>query len=282
MSTASQPTSDAAVTTPTKLGRFVWYDLMTSDLPAATAFYKQVAGWGTQDFDMGPAGSYQMWTANGVPIGGAVTLTPEMAPPGTPPHWMAYVSVPSVDETAKQAAALGGTVVKQPEDIPTVGRFAVILDPQGAAIAIYTSLQGGPEGEYAPKVGEFSWHELITTDHNAAFGFYSKLFGWSTISEFDMGPMGKYLMYGHADAPPAANGQPPSYGGMMTKTPDMPMPPSWVYYIRVDSADEAAEKAKSLGAQIVVPPMEVPGGDRIAQLIDPQGALVAVHSTKKG
>jgi predicted enzyme related to lactoylglutathione lyase len=281
MSTASQPATDTTATAPTKLGRFVWYDLMTTDLPAATSFYRQVAGWGTQDFDMGPAGTYQMWTANGTPIGGGMPMPPEKTPPGAPPHWLAYVSVPNVDETLKQAVALGATVVHEPQDIPTVGRFAILNDPQGAMIALYTSLQGGPDGEYAPKVGEFSWHELITTDHKAAFDFYSKLFGWSKISEFDMGPMGVYLMYGHADAPPSVNGQPPAYGGMMTKTPDMPMPPSWVFYIRVGSADEAAEKAKSLGAQVIIPPMDVPGGDRVAMLVDPQGATIAVHSMKK-
>lgn len=268
MTTASTPQADFTPTHLALRGRFVWYDLMTTDVPAATAFYTTIAGWGTQNFDMGPHGNYQMWTVGGVPIGGAVTLTPEMGPPGTPPHWMGSVAVPSVDDTAKQAESLGGKVLAPPSDIPNVGRYAVIADPQGAVIGLFAGRAPKMPDEFAPTIGQFSWHELLTTDHNAAFAFYSALFGWEKTGEFDMGPMGMYLMYGQG-AP---------YGGMFTKTPDMPMPPNWLYYIRVASADETAELVKSLGGQVLNGPMEVPGGDRIAQCMDPQGGMFAVHS----
>jgi uncharacterized protein len=275
---STEPTTPQAITR----GRFVWYDLITTDVPAATEFYKKVAGWGTQDFDMGGGGKYQMWTVGDVPIGGVVQLTPEMGPPGTPPHWMSHVSVPDVDETVRQAESLGGKVLSPPTDIPTVGRYATIADPQGAAIAVYTSLQP-TDSPFKPRIGEFSWHELMTTDHSAAFAFYSKLFDWEKLDEVDMGEsVGKYLMFG----PPGDRGADASkvvmYGGMFTMTPDMQMPPNWCYYIRVESADESAELVPSLGGQLLNGPMEVPGGDRIAQFLDPQGAMFAVHSVKKG
>jgi predicted enzyme related to lactoylglutathione lyase len=281
MTTPSTVTPESVAAQGALKGRFVWYDLITNDIPAAIAFYSKVAGWGTQEYDMGPGGQLTMWTANDAPIGDVVALTPDVAPPGTPPYWFSHVAVPDVDATAREVTALGGTVLKEPTDIPTVGRYAVIADPQGAAIAIFTSLSPTFTA-YAPRVGEFSWHELVTTDHRGAIEFYGKIFGWVTVSEEDVGPpVEKYLIFGPPGAAPGHSTNPP-YGGMFTKTPDMPMPPAWLYYIRVRSADETAELVKSLGGQVIFGPMEVPGGDRIAQCIDPQGAVFAVHSVKEG
>ena len=85
-------------------GRFVWYDLMTTDPKPAEAFYTKVIGWGTQEFEGMP---YTMWTANGRSVGGVGTLK---AAAGTPPHWLAYVAVPDVDATAKEIESRGGKV----------------------------------------------------------------------------------------------------------------------------------------------------------------------------
>jgi len=156
-------------------------------------------------------------------------------------------------------------------DIPEVGRFAVISDPQGAAIAIFTPKGDAPGHDGMPNVGEFSWHELTTTDHERAYAFYQKLFGWDQTDAVDMGDAGVYQMYGRGGVP---------LGGMWTKPADLPMPPNWLYYIRVPNADEAAERVKALGGQVLNGPMDVPGGDRIAQCMDPQGAAFAVHSRR--
>ena len=248
-------------------GRFVWYDLMTTDPGGAADFYTKIAGWGTQPFE-GSAAPYTMWTTHDMPIGGVMKLMPEMQG-SVPPHWIGYVAVPNVDDTAKQAEALGGRVLTPPMDIPDVGRFAVLSDPQGAAIAIFTPKPGAERPDEPPNVGEVSWHELTTTDHKSAFEFYSKLFGWSKTNDYDMGEMGVYQMYGRGDQ---------TLGGMWTKPADMPMPPNWLYYIRVSNVDEATERVKALGGQVLNGPMDVPGGDRIAQCMDPQGAAFAVHS----
>ena len=248
-------------------GRFVWYDLMTTNPGAAKDFYTKIAGWGTQAWDAGGM-PYTMWTTGDTPIGGVMPLPPDMQA-AMPPHWIGYVAVPNVDESAKQAESLGGRVLTAPMDIPEVGRFAVISDPQGAAIAIFTPKDAPPTPDHVPNVGEISWHELTTTDHKVAYDFYQKLFGWDNTGEFDMGEMGVYQTYGR-------NNQ--SLGGMFTKPADMPMPPNWLYYIRVSNVDEAAERVKALGGQVLNGPMDVPGGDRIAQCMDPQGAAFAVHS----
>jgi len=247
-------------------GRFVWCDLMTSDPQAAQQFYGKVVGWGTQAWE-GPV-PYTMWTNNGAPLGGIMDLPR----PGTPPHWLAYISTPDCDAAATQVKELGGQVHHGPEDIPNVGRFAVAADPQGAYFALFTPSMEGSDEEPEPKVGEFSWHELATTDHGAANTFYTQLFGWDKQGEFDMGGGWMYLMFGRKGR---------ELGGMFTKTAEMPGPPAWLHYIKVDGADAAVERIKSAGGQVINGPMEVPGGDWIAQAIDPQGAFFAVHSKTK-
>jgi predicted enzyme related to lactoylglutathione lyase len=243
-------------------GRFVWYDLMTRDQKSAEEFYTGVLGWGTQAWDGMP---YTMWTANGTPIGGIMPM-PEAA--GAPPHWLAYISVPDVDATVDQATSLGARTLVPAKDIPAVGRFAVLADPQGAAFAVFTPLNAAGD-EAAAAIGEFSWHELATTDYAKAFAFYEAIFGWHKQAEHDMGPMGIYLLF-------SRNGR--ELGGMFTMAPGMQMPPNWLQYVRVDSADAAVERVKSRGGNVLNGPMDVPGGDRIAQCLDPQGAAFAIHS----
>jgi predicted enzyme related to lactoylglutathione lyase len=247
----------------TPLGRFVWFDLMTTDPRSAQPFYGSVAGWGTEPFP-GPM-EYTMWTREGAPLGGSMPV-----PSGDiHPHWLAYVSTPDTDATVARAKALGAQVMVEPADIPTVGRYAVLTDPQGVVFAVYTSADATPDHGDEPKVGEFSWHELMTTDHAAAADFYTRLFGWELTSAFDMGGGAMYQMFGR-------NGR--ELGGMFTKGPDMPAPSAWVHYIRVDDINAAVERIKAAGGQVVNGPMEVPGGDWIAQAMDPQGAMFAVHA----
>jgi predicted enzyme related to lactoylglutathione lyase len=119
-----------------------------------------------------------------------------------------------------------------------------------------------------PAVGDLAWRELYTTDARAAMAFYSEVFGWKETSAFDMGAMGTYYIFGRSFP----------LGGMMSKTPDMAqMPNAWGLYFRVANVDAAAEQVKGGGGQVVNGPMDVPGGDRVAQCVDPQGAMFALH-----
>lgn len=244
-------------------GRFVWYDLMTSDPKGAEAFYPSSVGWGTQAWDQL---AYTMWTANGQPLGGVMQL-PEEA--GAPPHWLAYISVPDVDGSGSLAQSLGGKVLKPGADIPNVGRFAILEDPHGARFALFTPANQPPEPGSDPAVGDFSWHELATTDYKQAFSFYEALFGWERSAEHDMGPMGVYFIF-------KRNGR--DLGGMSNIAPGAPTPPGWLHYVRVDSADAAAKRVTANGGRVLSGPMDVPGGDRVARCMDPQGASFAVHS----
>ena len=252
------------------LGRFVWHELITTDSDAAADFYENVIGWGVRPFHP----EYRLWTAGDSPMGGLMALPDEARREGTAPSWLMYVAVPDADAATERAVALGAKVLKAPDEpgwveIPDIGPFAVLSDPQGATFAIYQPTSGSGSDEAAE--GDFSWHELATDDWQSAWDFYSRLFGWEHASSFDMGPMGTYFMF-------KRGGGTRTLGGMFSKGPDMPFPPNWLCYVRVADADRAAELAVEHGGKLLNGPMDVPGGDRIAQLMDPQGILFAVHS----
>jgi predicted enzyme related to lactoylglutathione lyase len=118
-----------------KHGRFSWNELLTTDPAAATEFYTQLFGWTTQAWPMGDF-DYTIVKAGESDAGGIMPI-PEKAK-GMPPSWGAYVTVEDVDATVAKAEKLGGKIIVPPTEIPTVGRFAVIQDPQGAVISAIT------------------------------------------------------------------------------------------------------------------------------------------------
>jgi predicted enzyme related to lactoylglutathione lyase len=251
-------------------GRFTWHELLTSDPEAAKRFYTAVTGWGTQDWP-GSNPPYTMWVAGESPIGGVMQLPDEVVKQGGPSHWLTYIETQEVDESFAQAATLGARTFVPPTDIPDVGRFAVMADPQGALFALFTPL--GDQRMVEPTMGEFSWHELMTTSSNDGFAFYEALFGWKKTSAMDMGPQGIYQMFGLSSDVPV--------GGVYTIPEGMGASPNWLPYIHVENADAAAERVTQLGGTIKNGPMEVPGGDRIAICADLQGCVFAVHSRAK-
>jgi predicted enzyme related to lactoylglutathione lyase len=241
-------------------GRFVWHELMTPDTTGAHSFYSKAFGWKTQNWDQDP--SYTMFVAGSGPLGGSV------AEPNGAPNWLPYIGTSDVAATVEQARSLGGEVVKEATSMPNGGSYAVIKDPQGSSFGVYAS-PGEHAPESAPKRGEFSWHELATTDYRAAFDFYSALFGWERMEEHDMGPMGVYFIFG-------SNGV--QKGGMFNKPAEMKGPPAWCGYVRVKDVNQTVNKVKSARGTLINGPMEVPGGDWIAQFLDPYGAMFAVHA----
>jgi predicted enzyme related to lactoylglutathione lyase len=250
------------------LGSFVWCELMTTDSAAADSFYKNVVGWTSVPF--APDGSYTVFNnSSGGGVAGVMKLPDSAKQAGTPPNWMMYVGTPNVDATALKVAQLGGRVLRQPENIPNTGRFAVVQDPFGATFGLYTPTNPGA-GKASPGVGDFSWFELYSPNPEGAWNFYQSLFGWEKTSAMDMGEMGSYQMFGRGGGVPS--------GGMMKPPPGASA--AWAPYARVTDAKAAAAAATANGGKIINGPMEVPGGDWIAQGIDPQGAMFSVHSLK--
>jgi predicted enzyme related to lactoylglutathione lyase len=251
-------------------GRFVWHQLMTRDVPGAKKFYSKLVGWKTMPWPLDPA--YTVCHADIGPVAGIMEIPPDV-PADMQSHWVQYIGTRDVDATADAAVRAGGSVIKAPSDMQGAGRYAVIRDPQGAAFAIIDPENARPEAQGMPPLGTFSWHELATTDHEAAFAFYSGLFGWEAIQRMDMGPIGVYLIFGQ-------NGQ--QRGGMYLKPADAPGSPYWLPYSHVANADKAFALATSTGGKSVAEPMDVPGGSRVANILDPAGAAFAIHSMPAG
>jgi predicted enzyme related to lactoylglutathione lyase len=242
-------------------GRFVWHDLMTPNPAGSHEFYGKTVGWKQQSWDQDP--SYLMFAAPSGPIGGTVEARAQT------PQWLAYIGVTDIEATIATATQSGGRVQTPTTSLPNGGRYAVLVDPQGAEFGVHASNTASAP-ETAAQLGEFSWHELATSvAPRAAFAFYKSLFGWDEISQTDMGPMGMYLIFGR-------NGK--QLGGMFDKgSQGKPGSAYWLGYVSVDDLDATIERAKGARGSVLAGPMDVPGGDRIAQLMDPHGAFFALH-----
>jgi uncharacterized protein len=247
------------------LGRFIWHELLTTDTAAASTFYPKVLPWRTAPSSMP---GYTIWMAGQTQIGGLMALPADGGT--TPPHWLIYVGTPNVDATSSQAHSLGARVVKAPADIPNVGRFAVLSDPQGATFALFTPGADQPAPSQ-PSQGGFSWHELATTDVAAALRFYGTLFGWTKGPGHDMGGMGVYQIFEHGGT---------QVGGM-ANVQGPSTPPSWLSYVHVADSSRAVAAAKAGGGRLLHGPMEVPGGSWIALMMDPQGGSFAVQEAPR-
>lgn len=116
-------------------GAFSWTELLTTDPQAAASFYARLFGWKFDEMNMGAeTGVYRVAKVRDTAVGGIMKIPPQAQ--GMPPMWSPYVTVADIDATLKQAAALGGKVVAPVMDVPNVGRFAVLADPQGATINV--------------------------------------------------------------------------------------------------------------------------------------------------
>lgn len=253
-------------------GKFIWYDVMTSDPKAGAAFYSHVVGWSAQEFPMANGTSYTVFSQGPVMIGGLMGIPDDMKAMGAKPCWSGYIAVDDVDEEAARIAAAGGAIHKPPEDIPNVGRFAVAADPGGAVFLIFKPNTDETPTAVAPMaVGHVGWHELYAGNLEREFAFYAGLFGWTKARAMDMGAMGTYQTVAMAGV---------ESGAMMKRPPQVPVT-CWNYYIVVDSVAAAIGRITERGGAVTMPPTEVPGGAWIVQGRDPQGAPFALISGQK-
>jgi hypothetical protein len=254
---------------------FIWYELMTSDPDAAIPFYEKVVGWRAEVMTIPEMGDYRYTILHAGERGvGGLAGIPGECGEEMRPGWYGYVHVPDTDAAAAAVAAAGGAVLMPPDDIPTVGRFAMVADPGGAPFFLLTPL---PREDAPPPLermapGNIGWHELHAADGDAAFAFYQEQFGWSQFSAMDMGPMGTYRLWS-ADGGEAV-------GGMMTKMARTEHP-VWLFYFVVDGVEAGAARIAEAGGQVINGPMEVPDGSWIVQGIDPQGAMFALVSERR-
>ena len=245
-------------------GHFAWYELLTTDMAAAKAFYGTVLGWAARDAST-PKFAYSVFTVGEAPVCGLMDLPLEGRKMGATPRWVGYVAVDDVDGTVDRLKRLGGAVYVPPTDT-NIGRISIIADPQRATFALAQGLKHDPPAEFG-RPGRVSWHELLATDWKTAFPFYSALFGWER-AEAKIGSATSYQML-------SAGGHP--IGGMFTKLPVAPFP-FWLYYFNVPDIAVAAKQVTTSGGRIAQGPTEVPGGGWMLRCIDPQGAMFALQA----
>ncbi len=246
-------------------GRFVWNDLMTKDADHCRAFYTELFNWKTNEMDMGDMGKYTM-LLNGPDQHGQAGIVP-LEDDDVPSHWISYVTVDDVDATLAKVEGWGGTVAVPGVDIPGVGRFGVIQDPQGAVISPFRSASGEPPIREKKDPGDFRWYELVTEDLPGAKTFYANVFGW-TFEESSVGPDGYWIAKRKGDMPVCA---------LMKKPPQMPVAAAWTSYINVEKINETHARALNLGGNEYVEVTKIPNAGYFSMLSDPSGAVFALY-----
>jgi hypothetical protein len=253
----------------TVLGRPLWYELMTTDMKSAEAFYASVIGWTPVPF-AGASEPYTMFNR-----GGDTGVAGVMARPAdvqAPPFWAMYIGVPRLEDANAHIMRLGGRECSPVITVPNIGRMQMMMDPQGAAFYTFEPSSSEQTPETAPEVGEASWHELMATDAPAAMQFYNAVFGWQPGDTMDMGPAGTYYLFNRSQG---------AIGGMMNKPATMAnVPPHWQIYFRVPDVHAAAARITAGGGTVINGPMQVPDGDWILNALDPQGAVFGLHARK--
>jgi uncharacterized protein len=258
---------------PPQHGHFVWYELMTRNPGAASAFYTAVVGW---DIVAQPPGSaeYPMIRAGAEVIGGLFPLTDAMCEHGARRIWMGYVGVDDVHACIERLTDLGGQVLMPPFDIPGGRRIAMVADPQGSPFyVIRDSAERGVSGAFDPaRPGHCGWNELATTDQAGALDFYAALFGWQSTESVSMGDLGEYRLLDHDGV---------QFGAVSPHLGDAELP-IWTYYFRVADIDAATTRVTAGGGKLLQGPHEVPGDAYIIIAADLEGATFALVGPRSG
>ena len=253
-------------------GTPVWFELTTPDQDASQSFYEHVAGWTVAASPMAEHGGYRVASApDGAQVAGLMT-----PPPGVSMHgWALYFGTADVDAAAARVKELGGTIYFGPMDIPQVGRFATVADPQGIVFNLMTG--SSPEGSQAfatapGGLGHGVWVELATPDPDKAFAFYGKMFGWEKAGAMPMGEAGDYAFIGKGES---------FRPGAVMSSATTGAPARWNWYVHVADIDAAITAAKAHGGALLQGPDPIPGGDYSANVSDAHGCQIGLVGPRK-
>lgn len=252
-------------------GDFVWYELMTGDSEAARAFYGGLLGWTFADSGQEQV-DYRIFSACDTQVGGFLQLTQEMIEHGARPCWVGYIRVDNATAAVASAREAGANILMEGKEVPGVGPFAMLQDPEGAFFYVLEDRSGEESHAFSTheaKTGTCAWNELMAGDPETAKSFYGAQFGWVVADALDMGDMGTYDMF------KAGEERDFMLGAVMRRMPDMPVS-MWNFYFRVPLIDDAAQFITANGGQIINGPMDIPGGEFVLSGIDPQGAMFSV------
>ena len=254
-------------------GEFCWVDLATTDPDAAVRLYGELLG--VDAVPAGPpeeTGGYGFFVKDGKQVAGYGPVQGE----GQPPAWASYIKVADADAAADKIRSSGGQVFMGPFDLPAEsGRMAVTADPTGAVVCIMEQRRHHG-AELVNEVGTWTWNELATRDMDAAERFYSSVFGWQ-VRPSEAAPEGAPYGMWHVDG----ERWPEGIAGARVMGDETPpdVPPHWMVYFSVMSADTAVETVRREGGSVILEPIDVPVG-RLAIFVDPQGATVGIIESR--
>lgn len=267
-----------------------WVDVSAPDLDITRGFYGDVFGW--EFTDRRPAGSSQAYyvaqldgadvAGVGAPVGGLSTAA----------AWHTYVTVADTDETSAKVKSAGGTVIREPADVPGAGRMAGFADPDGAEFRVWQPA-GRQGAQRVNEPGTWNFNDLNTYHLGGAKVFYGAVFGWKSSPVdfgFEVSTMWQVPGYGdfletirpgtrerHAE-PGVPDGFSDAVAWMQKLTDDTPTGsrPHWSVTFAVADPDGTAERAKRSGGAVLVPPFDAGEDVRVAILRDAQGAAFIV------
>ncbi len=250
-------------------GRIIWHDLLSHTPAESRKFYEELFGWEFEGvgnvFDLGGEDAYSLIRHNGRLIGGMVNETRLQNSSDDIAQWVALMSVADVDQAAATFAADGGQVLTPPTDVAERGRMAIVVDPQGALLALVQTVAGDPPRR-EPGYGDFLWNELWTSDPEAASAFYRNLAGLQEQGVETAADEYRLL----------SRGEDPALGIMTHPFNDER--PVWVTYIRVEDPAAITARVEALGGKVYVEAQDRPLGGQVALIADPSGAGIALQT----
>jgi predicted enzyme related to lactoylglutathione lyase len=248
------------------VGKLIWLDLETTDLPGAKIFYRALFGWDYRDYHSFGA-EYTVALAQGKPVAGLVRrqIVRETERRSA---WLPFFSTADVSATFELALKAQAKVRSEPEDLPLRGRQARLRDPEGAVFALVNSSSGDPSDDPNPRpFGTWGSPSLVARDPAAEAVFYQELFRYAVLGEPTDAGFERIRLSAGTHERASVRRLP---GGADT------MSPQWISFVRVFSITDTARQAVKLGGRILVPAIPATHGATTAILEDPTGAAFGV------
>lgn len=244
-------------------GKFVFHELYTKDPAASKQFYTELFGWTAVDQPVGPDAFYTRFMLGDQLVAGMmpIALIPAPDDQKPAPHWAVYVSVEDVDAATERAVAAGGKLLSGVHEVPGMGRWSVMQDPQGVMFRLFKAAAGDGEDVDVREWGRFCWESLNTSDVPAAIRFYQDVVGWGTEPMGDM-PLLTRKRTGSGETISVAS------TGQANGTPH------WGTFVSTPDANATLAKAKALGATVLVDRTEIPNVGAFAIIDDPTDAAI--------
>jgi hypothetical protein len=255
---------DQDMTGTSRNGQFVWRELMSTDVDASVRFYTEAFGWSVEPMKMPDGVDYRVMKVGETGVGGIM----KHLVPGAPAFWSGVVAVDDVDAAASRAEAAGGKVTMPPVDLGTMGRYAGLMDPQGAMFYAWRGQDMDLPVPGQPAVGTFCWEQLNTTAPAEALEFYARVLGW-TNKPFGGGGDMKVLEAGAAQV-----------ASVMACPPGVPA--HWLSYVVVDELTAAYDRVRQQGGKVVIERIDVPTVGAIGVIQDNVGAVIGVFEAPAG